>query len=319
MDDLKANVDVRQVFLSFGLDQGKVLASAGDTDFVTKHASRITIVVTPTTVELRCSPFIWLDASWPAANMNWYGITYDLTTKTARASVTKGSGHGFLDYTAEAAAGLEKKVLDIVAGTPLAARGYNPMSDRDIMGTLGAIANNLKSAPSAGGAAGGVKPADMKALSAGGTIALIKGVHMSHDGGGVDIPAGGEVSISVQGTGSVADVAAAGNPQAMANAFHATAIDLSSESIMLLKNGKPIVRLQELRLDRGGKVTVDRFKLEGSAATAAGVEALLRLVGGALDAHSRGAPDGLAWELGARGAEPTIVTGMTKSALEKTL
>ncbi len=321
MDELGKAVDVKQVFVSFGLDQGKVVASVDGTDFVTKHASRMTLVVTPRTVELRCSPFIWLDASWPAANMNWYGVTYDLASKTAHASVSKGSGHGFVDYTADAARALEKKVLEVVAGTPLGTKGYNPMSDANILGTLGGIADNLKSMPTAGGggAAGGVKPADMKSLSAGATIALTKGVHLDHEGGGVDIPAGGEVTLSVQGSGSVADVAGATGPQAMANAFHATAIDVSSEAITLLKSGKPVARLHELRLERGGKVTVGRFSLAGGAATAAGVEALFRLIGGAMDAHSRGAPDGLAWEMGARGAEPTIVTGMTKSALEKAL
>src|SRR5262245_28195103 len=60
MDSLGSQVDIKQVFLSFGLDQGKVLAKHGDTEFVTKYASRISLVVTPTTIELRCSPYIWL-------------------------------------------------------------------------------------------------------------------------------------------------------------------------------------------------------------------------------------------------------------------
>src|SRR5262245_34364072 len=202
MSDLNKEVDLKQVYIAFTLDAGKLIAKSGDVDMSTKHATRVSLVVTPTTVELRCSPFVWLDASWPASNMNWYGVTYNLLTKTAHASVSKGEGHGFLDYTANAAASIEKMVLDMVAGTKLATKGYNPMSDGDIMGTINGIAHKLTALPSGGGgAAGGVKTADMKSLGMGGTIALLKGVNMDAGEGGVSIPAGGQVSLTVNGSG----------------------------------------------------------------------------------------------------------------------
>jgi hypothetical protein len=298
-----------------------VLSSNGDRDIVTKSAGRVTLSVESDRVALWCTPPIFIDASWPAANMDLYGVTYDLKTGAADASVTKGEGWGWMNYVPEAKASIEALVRTLVAGTKLATRGYDPFADPDLLSTLSGIGDKLVSLPSSGGrdAGGGVAAGDLQRVSAGGTVAVKGGIRIEEDAGGIDIPGGGEVTFELRGAGSVADVAGAEDPQGIANAISVQAIDVRSESIVLLRGGKPIARLRDVTIARGGAVTLSSFSLEGKAATAAGIEALIRLVGGALDASSRGAPDGLAWEMGARGADPTITTGVTKSMVEKAL
>src|SRR5262249_546194 len=151
---------------------------------------------------------------------------------------------GFMDYTSEAQQSVRQLVLGAIAGTPAAARDFNPLTATDPLGVLNRIAATFRSMPSSGGGgAAGVGMNELTSIAAGGTIVTRSPVHVTADRGGVDIPSGGVVSVRVQGAGSVGAVIGGASPQAQADAAQIQSISVESHSITIMSGGKPAARL----------------------------------------------------------------------------
>jgi hypothetical protein len=95
-------------------------------------------------------------------------------------------------------------------------------------------------------------------------------------------------------------------------------VSVRSEAIELVRNGQPIAKLQNLRVNRGGQVTLERFELLGGLGAGAGVESLLRLLVGVAAMAERGVPP----QLGAHAtvasgqAEPELARGFSRQMIE---
>jgi len=312
------NVDLRSARISFTLPAHRKLASGMLYDATTDSATSVTIQASPEGLHVHTSPPLEFDVQFPGANMNFYSADVNFATGGVSASFGK-SGTGF-DCTATG----REKVVDLItraiAGSPMARPGYNPMTDRALMSTLMRVKANFDSLPEAGGGGGGeaIAPTEISRPTIGATLAMRTPFFQASDGAGVRIAAGGQFDVSIAGSGNLARILAAGNPQAAAMAAGINSVSVRSEAIELIKDGEAIAKLKSLRIAPGGAVTVQNFEMLGGLGTGAGIESLFRLIAGGVALAQGGVPLEVGMEATARSgrAEPEIVRGMSRTMIE---
>lgn len=323
--NVPGNVDLRAVRLSFQIPENRTFAQNWKYTAKTSAPTTIGLEVTPQGLRIWTSPGLHFDVQWPAQNMRMYGAGVNFTSGQpyAEFSPVRGMGEGFIDVTETGEKTVRDMIASAIAGTSMANPGYDPLRDPNIMQTLSRIKANFDAMPPAPGAGAGVAPAEVSRPTVGASLAMKSPFVKQATGGGVSIPAGGGFDISIQGTGNLAQILAAGTqPQAAAMAAGIQQIDVSSESIQLLKgNGEPIAKLQSLVISRGGQVRLDRFEMLGGLGTGAGIETLIRLLVAAGTAASQGLPGEVGVGVAAQngGLEPELVRGVSRKMIEDAL
>lgn len=320
-DQLPSNVDLRSARVSFTLPAKKKLAGSALYDATTQYATTITLSASPTELRISSNPGLHFDVQWPGQNMRFSsaGVNFGSGQSFANFFLEGGLGSGFIDISDRGANEIKTIIDQATAGTAMARPGYNPMQDRDLIGTMNRIKSNFDRLPMVAGAP--VSAADLSAPSIGATLAMRAPFEQAADGAGIKIPAGGQLDVNIQGNANLARLLQAGNPQAAAMAAGIQSVTVNSDAIELVKNGNPIAKLLSLRVTRGGQVTLDRFELLGNAGAGAGIESLLRLLIGVAALAERGVPP----ELGAHvtvasgGADPQFVRGLSQSMIERGL
>lgn len=316
-DQVPDNVDLRSARVSFTLPAHRTLASGMLYDATTQSPTSITIQVSPDNLHVYTSPPLEFDVQFPGANMDFYSADVNFATGGVSASFHK-SGTGF-DVTATG----REKVVDLItraiAGSPMARPGYNPMTDRALMSTLMRVKANFDSLPEASGGGGDAIPAtDISRPTIGATLAMRTPFFQESDGAGVRIGAGGQFDVTIAGSGNLARILAAGNPQAAAMAAGINSVSVRSEAIELIKDGEAIAKLKSLRIAPGGAVTLQDFEMLGGLGTGAGIESLFRIIAGGVALAEGGVPLEVGMEATARSgrAEPELVRGMSRTMIE---
>jgi len=316
-DQVPANVDLRSARITFTLPAHRKLAGSMLYDATTEAQTSVTIQASPRGLHIYTSPPLTFDVTFPGANMDFYSADVDFTTGGVSASFHK-SGVGF-DCTATGRETVVSLISRAIAGSPMAGAGYNPLTDPGLMSTLMRVKANFDSLPEARGSGGaGVGAADISRPTIGATLAMRTPFFQESDGAGVRIPAGGQFDVSIAGSGNLARILAAGNPQAAAMAAGINSVSVRSEAIELIKDGEAVAKLKSLRIAPGGAVTLQDFEMIGGLGTGAGIESLFRLLAGGVAMAERGVPLEVGMEATARsgGAEPEIVRGMSRTMIE---
>ncbi|MCB9787691.1 MAG: hypothetical protein H6744_13495 [Deltaproteobacteria bacterium] len=314
---LPSNVSLEAVRVSAQLGANRTLTGSWQYEVRTQYATTLQISVSRDGVFISASPSLDIDAQWPVANMRLYGAGVRFADGRSYSSMrtVRGLTNGMIDLTGKANASITALIDQSIAGTAMARPGYDPMTDPDLMATLGRISANFQNLPTAGGQVG---VEDLGSPSVGATLKMQSPFEAGAGKAGVSIAAGTALDVDISGSGDISALLRQSTAQGAAEAAHIQRVSVRSEGVILTKDGKPIARLQSLSVSPSGAVTLERFELMGDASTAGGFESLLRLLGGAI----RGAQYGSA-ELGMRqtaitgGADPTIVRGLTKSAIEE--
>lgn len=308
------DADVREVHLAFSLSAGKQLAA----DVATRHPTVVNLRVTPNGLSLHTSSPLAIDAQFPFCNMLLSGASYVFgdTEATVDLSVAR-DGFGFVDVSGRARSEVSALIMKAIAGTPLLKRGYNPLDDPGVIKVLTAIADNFTATPSARDST--VALSELRQVAAGGTFVVRSPIDVQEGDGGIRVPAGGAIAFTVQGAGSVGDVAGAGSLPGAVAAANVSTISIVSEAITLLSDDKPIASLQEVTIGRGGTVTVNRATALGSLETLAGIESLVRLFADAAAYSRAGLGDDAALELAARNADATMIPARARARIERTL
>jgi hypothetical protein len=262
---------------------------------------------------------LFVNATWPAENAKWRGLTYTFSTsKWARGRVSEIDLWRIPGWTEGDATGLIKRTIlatfhGLIAGTNVNKPGYNPLDDPDPSGTLDQIMANLKKNPRIGNI--GLK--DLTGLEAGVSVSLAQAVKRNTAEGGVEIPKRAYLDLNVELQGTARDVAK--------GTVRADKVVVKSEDIYLTRGGERLVRLKSVVIHRGGLVQVEKHEGLGAVGTAEGVESLVRLIGifGAAADGARGNSAGTEFLVRrsiSRGhANPSIVKGVTRSQLNKAL
>lgn len=322
-DKLPSAVDLQAARMSFTIPGQRTFAETWQYTAQTTWPTTISLEVTPAGLSVATSPGLYFDATWPAQNMNMHSAGIDFASGKPYADfrVVRGAGEGFLDFSEKG----EKAVVDMIsraiAGTAMAKPGYNPMKDKDLMATLAKVKANFDAMPAVPGTkADAVGAADVSAPTLGATLGMKSPFTKSSGEAGLSIPGGGVFDVSISGTGNLASILKAGSkPQAAAMAAGISSVVVTSEAMTLIRpNGKPLARLQQLTVHKGGSVTLDRFELLGGLGTGAGVESLIRLVAILAAAEGGGAMGAMQAERAVAngGADPVFVKGLSKSMIE---
>jgi hypothetical protein len=320
---MPGEVELKSAKLSFTIPGRRTFAETWQYAAETLYPTTVHLEATPTGLSIYCSPGLHFDLTWPAQNMQMSsaGVDFRSGQPYARFYTERGAGSGFIDFTARGEQTVTAMIARAIAGTPMARPGYNPLQDRNLLGTLGRLKANFDAMPAAPGAKpGAVGAGDVSAPTLGASLGMKSPFLKAGGDASVSIPGGGVLDVTLAGRGNLgAILAAGGDAQATAMAAAITSVAVRSQDITLLsKKGKPLVKLQQLTVQRGGGVTVDRFEALGGLGAGAGAESLIRLVGILLVAND-GRPMEAQRALENGGAEPRIVNGLTKSMLEQGL
>jgi hypothetical protein len=320
-DQVPDDIDLKAVRMSFTIPGKKTLDSNWQYTAQTTYATNIGFEVTPTGLSIWTSPGLYFDATWPAQNMNMYGAGINFANGKPYADfrLVRGMGEGFLDYTEKGEKAVTDMLSKAIAGTAMAKPGYNPLKDKDLMATLMKVKSNFDALPTVGGG-DKIGAEEVSQPTIGATLGMKSPFVKAGGGAGISIPGGGVFDVSIAGSGNLASILKAGSkPQAAAMAAGLESIVVTSDAMTLIRdNGKPLAKLQQMTIRKGGGVSLDRFELLGGLGAGAGVESLIRLfaiigsakgggVGGAMRAEQA---------LQNGGADPVIVKGVSKSMIE---
>lgn len=320
-DQVPANVDLRSARVSFTMPAKKKLADAALYDATTQYATTVTISASPTELRVSTSPGLHFDVQWPGQNMRFSsaGVNFATGQSFANFFLEGGLGSGFIDVSDRGAQTVRGMIDQAIAGTAMARPGYNPMQDRDLVGTLNRIKANFDRLPT--GQGNQVGAGDLSSPTIGATLGMKAPFVKEADGAGLSIPAGGQLDVEVLGSANLSRLLQAGNPQAAAMAANIQHVAVRSDAITLNHKGKPIAKLLSLRVNRGGQVTLDRFEMLGNLGAGAGIEVLLRLIVGAAAMAERGVPPEIGAQVvvGSGQAEPELVRGVSRRMIEEGL
>lgn len=320
---MPAQVDLRQARVGFTLPANKVLSGSWKYEARTEYATQVELAVTPSGLRISTSPSLHFDVQWPGQNMSLYsaGVDFASGQSFAEFGLEHGAGSGVFDVRDTGQTVLRGMIDRAIAGTPMARPGYNPMNDQQLISTLTRIKANFDALPTGGGGAP-VTPGEVSRPRVGATLAMRTPFERAAGGAGLRIPSGGSFDVDIQGTGNLSTILAAGGTgEAAAIAAGIQQIDIRSEAIQLIKGTEAVAKLQSLRVNRGGTVTLGRFEMMGSLGTGAGIESLIRLFAGAAQLAGQGVPPEIGLEATARSgaAEPTLVAGLSRSMIEEGL
>lgn len=320
-DQVPQNVDLKSARVSFTMPAGKKLAGSFAYEAKTQYATTVTIEASPTELRVWTSPGLHFDVQWPGQNMRFSsaGVNFASGQPFANFYLEGGLGSGFIDVSERGANEVRSMITQAIAGSAMARPGYNPMQDRDLIGTMNRIKSNFDRLPSGSGNQVGAQ--DLTSPTIGASLGMKSPFLQEADGAGIEIPAGGTLDVSIAGNANLARLLQAGNPQAAAMAANIQHIAVNSDAITLQHKGKPIAKLLSLRVLRGGQVTLDRFEMLGGLGAGAGFESLLRIIVGTIALAERGVPPqiGAQVTVGSGNAEPELVRGVSRQMIEQGL
>lgn len=310
--------DVTGLNGSFTLRAGTILSSTASREMRTERETRVHIQLNATELLLFSHPSIHIDAQWPAQNMQVLSVRWDFTRGEPIVSVQLigGLGEGFLDYSDTARQSIGDLLRNCLRGTDAARPGYNPLTEPDAAGLITRITANFNSLPAEGTSS--VSAPTSPELGA--TLTMRRQFRQSAGSGdtALHIPAGGSFGLSVRGGGNLESILASRDAGSAAAAFRFESATLTSSALTIESGGRPQVQLQEVTLTRGGQVRLGRFEVAGTPGALAGLEALLRVIGGAMTYHAHGVGSDAAMELAVRSGEatPTLIPGLTRQMVE---
>ncbi|MBI2910610.1 MAG: DUF4157 domain-containing protein [Chloroflexi bacterium] len=281
-------------------------------DLSTTDPTTVRLTITPAGIQLRFSPALLIDVQWPVSDIAWSGVDYDFASGAISSIHLRSTQDVAISGAHGAARGeIGSFVSRLLAGTPIATPGYNPLADPDLAGTLQAIRANWDREPSGAD----IERADVRNVEVSAEVAFEREVSAgtpASPAGGIVIPSGGRATVTVTLEGSAADLATASAPRVRF-------VTIDSEEIFLRQEGRDLAKLQTIDIEQGGQVRVRRFEALGSLRTAEGVETVGNFVGLLLLLGRASPSDRLALAGREPHLEPTIVPGIARDRIETSL
>jgi hypothetical protein len=288
----------------------------------TSSPTQVNAEVTRTGLKVWLSPGMYLDANWPLRDCTLEGASLQFGSNAPHVDITDGGGLGAIPIRGWVTSKITGVIHGALGGTKLVQPDYDPMRDTDLQGTLDRVMQGFvdtfsehddtakKKAPGKSP----VGPEEMTRVSAGATVAVRGGAVFAEGGSGISIAANAPIDIAVDGAGSIADLTAGHDAHGVASGANVQAVRLDTEGLEVMVKGKPVARLESMRLARGGVITVERMtplgKLAKAEAAEAGISGLLTLL--ALASHDPAAND-----LYRNTEHPQIVDGVSRKMIEK--
>lgn len=258
--------------VSFRLPAATRLAGDWSAELRTESATQVWITASRRELRISFWPEMLVDVVWPMSNVAWTGLSWDFArgdlgqVGVRNTQWAIGSAGAVREEIAKFARG-------VVAGTPLARPGYDPMQDPDLVATLAAVRASFERAtagPASGGRGVRTDQLDQIGLSAG--VTATRDIEVGGAGGQLRLASGARLDLRV---------GLAGNAQALQDGQppQVDHLDLSSTNLVLTSGGSEVARLLSVRVRRGGEVDVLEFEPLGKLREVGAGESLVRLLG----------------------------------------
>ncbi len=194
--------DTINLSLSFDLPGGIELQSSMARDLETVNPTTVRITLTRTGLEIEFTPALLLDLNWAlnvllASDITWSGARYDFATARTSVNVGVSDMGGDVMVAPELAGTVSDLMSRLVAGTPAATPGYDPLTDPDPGRMLQQLRTNFQSLPSGGGG-GELTAEQVTNVTFGGSFSIAREIRRTVGENGVVIPAGTTVSASAR-------------------------------------------------------------------------------------------------------------------------
>lgn len=307
-DHLPRELAFEEAGLSFSLP-GDVALTGGWNQLQTTAPTGVWLNVSRTQLRVSFSPALEVDAQWPLSNVAWRGFTYDFAQGRLVRVDVENTQIG-IPVAGAVEDGVRDFVGRLVSGTPLTRRGYDPMADTDLGGTLQKLQSNFQGQGRSADP-GDLKPQQVTNVGLSATVRTTTPIEAMSGRAGIAIPAGASITLGAMLEGNGASLATAASRGQVPNVRGLT---LSSSDLVLQRDGEPLARIRAMHVGRGGVVDVTDFEPLGRLAEVGAGESLFRLLGIALALHTG---DG---RLAGNGdISPRGVNGFAEKEMEKGL
>ncbi len=255
-------------------------------------ACLVSISVSREKAEVRFNPGL-LAYGGLAGTLDSVTITFGTGAVSAR---TSGALSGTIASRAE------ETISAKIAGTGLDEPGYDPFADDHLQ-------QKLKKLGDGGGGGTLNEKTGLTNFNAGAELVYKRGFEsLDENKTGLVIAPNSHFSVWFESAGTLSSVGP--------DLREMKRLTLASSGMTVQSEGKPVMQLKQVRLERGGTVKLVKFDLLGKAKELASDEEAWRFLFGALSAREKGAPDALAMEHGRQNSDPEIVKGLAKSQIE---
>ena len=246
---------------SFRIPANSMLSQADGANIQTERATTVTITVTSTGVSVRLNPPLLISItgltgffltdnhlqgfnySFGPGRITWVGLDGDISDDDVRSGITAF-------WTS------------IIRGTRVQNRGYNPLTDPDLGGTVSQLRANFAVRPSTGG---GLTPRDITGANLSAEINLRAPIQYGDSNGRVRLSGNFRLNLQFQGSGS--DIQQ--NPLL-------ERLSIIGGSIIVTQGGADVARIQSVYLRPGGRIEIGNITLLGQAQDVAEGETLAR-------------------------------------------
>lgn len=215
------------------------------------------------------------------------------------------------ESSADVVANVTKSVREILNKTRLVRPGYKPGYDKEIS----TLPDEIKLAIGSGSVPCGRlndPMSNLTGLSGGVSVTTASPISRSSGSYGIEIPAGSHLNLAADLLGTAADV--------RCGSVRVGSATISGDAIFIVKEGQRVIRINELKVDRGMNVTVTRYQaMRGSTpGVAEGLEKVGRFTLDLFAIHEGGLRVFGSNDRIDDSLQPEFMHGITRAMLEST-
>ena len=306
-----AGAKFKEASVRFMLPKG-VYIDKGWHDVTTTAPTQVALWVTAEKLTIQIHPAFRIDITYPWEDAWWSGLTFNIRRGRFDSIDVTSKGWGFISVSGTVKKNICQTFSKFIVGTKFHSCGYDPTADRNLGQVLTQVMNRIKSGPSNSG----VVAKNLTGLGASLTFSLNRGVKEVTAAGGIEIPSNGTIRLyaSLMGTAE----------HLKKGTVKVASVHIDSEDIYVIKGNERLVKLQSIKINRGGSVEVRKHKALGSVKSAESTESVLRglaalFAGVAQGGNIESGQVNLYLKQQQGGLNPEIVRGVTKNQLEKAL
>jgi hypothetical protein len=247
-----SGVEFESVSLSVVLPSDLTLIVVKGCAIATQGATRVTLTLTIDRLSIDISPGLVVHTPWiwpPCSNTIISGIVYSFgenyMLEGTLAMITSDSSYFGFSAQSDVRAGIAAWFNDLTRGTRLVTKGYNPLFDTDPMGLLSELQTKVVSTRSG--------MPDLTGLELKAHVKTLDAISKISGDAGAEIPGGTDVTLTLELSGTAADVKAA--------KVKVQSARVDCDGIYILLKGERVARIRSATAYYGCRVRLNSCEI----------------------------------------------------------